>query len=221
MLPLSSLLDTRTVGLVASLLYLVLPIAGWLILRRQDDPVRLRMWTLGSMCFSAHGLLTSLITMMDIPPLPMVLMVGAGFLGFMLRAGALHLHLGEHLPWPRLLLLLVLLMLGFELARRAGVHARSTYGLAVTLAGIAWQAAIAAHIARRLRSTSAAAMAVVYGLLTLAMGGAPRAHVGRTGKPADPRVRHRLSAAAADWRVLGRVQHDRLHRHHARNCACA
>ena len=51
------LLDSRTIGFVVSLLYVLLPLGAWFILRRQDDPGRLGIWVSGNI---AVGLFISL-----------------------------------------------------------------------------------------------------------------------------------------------------------------
>ncbi|NYG35453.1 HAMP domain-containing histidine kinase [Sphaerotilus montanus] len=156
-------LDSHTIGFVASLLYVLLPLGVWFILRKQDDPVRLGIWVAGNI---AVGLFISLAAVRHGTPLPtglLLLSVALGFAGTMLRALAMHHHLGESIAWPRALAVLVALMIGFEISRRTSLVDRAFYVVLVMLIGSLWLCAVSSRLGRVRASASAHAMSMAYG----------------------------------------------------------
>lgn len=157
------LLDSRTIGFVVSLLYVLLPLGVWFILRRQDDPGRLGIWVSGNI---AVGLFISLAALGHGAPLPasvLLFSVALGFAGTMLRVLALQHHLGQPVAWPRALAVLAVLMLGFEMARRSSLTDRALYVVIVMLIGTLWLCVVSSRLGRLRASTSAHAMSIAYG----------------------------------------------------------
>lgn len=163
----SLLLDSRTIGFVVSLLYVLLPLGVWFILRRQDDPGRLGIWVAGNI---SVGLFISLAAVEHGAPLPtslLLLSVALGFTGTVLRAQSLHHHLGSPIAWSWLLAGLAVLMLGFEITRRIGQLERALYVVLVMLLGSLWLCAASGRLGRRRASASAHAMSMAYGCASL------------------------------------------------------
>lgn len=161
------LLDSRTIGFVVSLLYLMLPLGVWFILRRQDDPGRLGIWVAGNI---AVGLFISIAAVRQAAPLPtsiLLLSVALGFAGTMLRALALHHHLGHSIAWPRPLAGLLVAMLGFEIARRTSQTERALYVVLVMSAGSLWLCVVSGRLGRVHASASAYAMSIAYGVAAM------------------------------------------------------
>lgn len=162
-------LDSRSIGIAVGLLYLLLPLGVWFILRGQDSPERLGKWVGGNIASALFVIVASLSHQNWVTTPLLLLGVLLGFLGFMLRGDALHQHIGQRLPWRTLLLLLLVLMVGFELTRRMGLRERSSYAAAVLAAGAFWLAIVSRRVGWCCRSRSAQAMSVAYLLLGLAM----------------------------------------------------
>lgn len=162
-------LDSRSIGLVVSLLYLLLPLGVWFILRGQDTNERIGKWVGGNLASALFAIVASTSDQNWVTTPVLLLGVMLGFLGFMLRGDALYQHMGKRLPWRRLVLLLLVLMVGFELSRHMGVRARSAFTAAVLAVGSIWLAMVARRVGWHCRSRSAQAMAVAYIVLGLAM----------------------------------------------------
>jgi signal transduction histidine kinase len=159
----SLLLDSHTIGFVVSLLYVLLPLGVWFILRRQDDPIRLGIWVAGNI---AVGLFISLAAVGHGTPLPssvLLLSVALGFAGTMLRALAMHRHLGQSISWPWVLAGLAIMMTGFEITRRIGLAERALYVVLVMLIGSLWLSIVSNLLGRAHASASAHAMSMAYG----------------------------------------------------------
>lgn len=159
-------LDSRTIGAVVSLLYMLLPMGVWFILRKQDERIRLNTWVAGNV---AGGLFISLATLGYGVPLTtgvLLISIALGFAGTMLRALAMHYHLGHPPAWPQMLVGLAVLMLGFEIARRTSLEARVLYVVVVLLLGTLWLTTVAHRLAVRHGSSSARAMSIAYGLVS-------------------------------------------------------
>lgn len=161
------LLDARTIGVVVSLMYLLVPLGvGW-ILRHQDQPLSLLAWVGGNV---ANGLFISLAALRhDIPlsPVALVCSVALGFVGLLLRGLALQHHMNRPLPWRTGWTGVLLLSVGFEIARRTSMEARMIYVVAVMALGSGWLTLGAHRLARSLCSTSARLMSLAYGVVSL------------------------------------------------------
>ena len=160
-------LDARTIGTVVSLMYLLLPLGvGW-ILRHQDHPLSLLTWVGGNI---ANGLFISLAALKHATPLsPVALLssVALGFVGILLRGMALQHHMDRPLPWRAGWAGVVVLSVGFEIARRTSLEARMIYAVTVTLLGAGWLTVGAHRLAQSHRSTSARLMSLSYGVVAL------------------------------------------------------
>jgi signal transduction histidine kinase len=166
-------LDGNTITAIVGLLYLLLPLGVGFILQRQDAPRRLAMW-IGGNLGSAALAFTACLSQQDHPS-PVGLLVGMtlGLCGLLLRATSLRLHLGRsqsRLSAPRSLGLLVVAVLGFEIALSTSVSARSLYGTSVSMLGAWWLATIAFRLGRLRRMRSADVMAATYVVLGTLMG---------------------------------------------------
>jgi signal transduction histidine kinase len=160
-------LDARTIGVVVSLMYMLLPLGvGW-ILRHQDRPQSLLTWVGGNI---ANGLFISLAALKHSTPLsPAVLLVSValGFAGILLRGIALQNHMERPLSWPAGCAGIIVLSAGFEIARRTSLEARMIYVVTVMLLGAGWLTIGAHQLARSHRSTSARIMSLSYGVVSL------------------------------------------------------
>jgi hypothetical protein len=78
-------LDSRSIGFVVSLLYLLLPLGVWFILKGQDTNERLGKWVGGNLASALFAIVASMSNQNWVTTPVLLLGVMLGFLGFMLR----------------------------------------------------------------------------------------------------------------------------------------
>ncbi len=163
--------DVATAYAFVGLLYLLLPVVGWIVLSSQQS-VAANLWTVGSLMFGAALLL---LAMRDMVP-DWISYTGAftlGVAGNLLRVHSLHLELRRPLPVPLLVGLGVAAVLIYEFFRvilqddqlRFAMSLLSLSALMGAISVAAWE------IARLERSRSARWVAVIYGFLALVLAG--------------------------------------------------
>lgn len=160
-------LHLPTAYFIAGILYLVMPMAIWLILRKQDAPHN-TLWCLGGLSF---GLGLLLLGIRDIAPdfLTFNLAVSLLVLGPLLRVSALRSQLGKpiHLIW--ILFLSLVFFAVYSLFHGVLIHTnlRFIWSHLGIVGAIGWLAFLAREVAQRERSVSAKWIFVCY--LTLSV----------------------------------------------------
>ncbi|MFM2058198.1 MAG: hypothetical protein RLY71_2583 [Pseudomonadota bacterium] len=160
-------LTARTVGIVASLMYMLLPVGVWWILRHQDRPSRLRSWVIGNLLGGFFIILMALRHTSPLSPVALTIGMAFGLVSVMLRGMALHHHMGRPVTWRIGLSVVLVLLVGFDMARRTGMDERMIYVVTTMMAGTGWLAVVAWRLATTLGSTSASAMSLCYGAISL------------------------------------------------------